>query len=147
MTSLTVATLLQASILAASPETYAVAHQETVKTGKPLVVMISTDWCAPCRQMKRDVIPKIRKDSVFSKVTFANVNPDKEGRLAKKLTGGSSTIPQIIMYRETEDGWKRRRLVGFQSVATVKKFLASGIATAKSRTDRPMKTTLTKVSK
>jgi len=32
------------------------------------------------------------------------------------------------MYRKTANGWRRRRLVGGQSVATVEKFINEGVA-------------------
>ena len=34
---------------AADADSYAAAHQTTMQTGKPMVVMVSTEWCRPAR--------------------------------------------------------------------------------------------------
>ncbi|MBN2292786.1 MAG: thioredoxin family protein [Pirellulales bacterium] len=135
MTSLTLATILQASILAAtaggtadSPtvDDYASARAKTEKTGKPIVILVGADWCPACVQMKKDVMPKIRKQGVLEQVAYATVNLDKEGKLGKELTGGGP-IPQMIMYRKTHKGWLRRCLIGGQSPKTVKSFILRGV--------------------
>jgi protein disulfide-isomerase len=112
---------------AGDADSYSAAHQKTIETGKPLVVMVSTDWCVPCQMMKKTVIPQIRKKGVFRKVTFAMVNPDRDTELAQQLTGGGP-VPQLVMFRKTATGWRRRILVGGQSVETVEQFLKDGIA-------------------
>ncbi len=130
MTGLTLATLLHASMAAIGAnqtDSYAAAHRATCQTGKPLVVMVGAPWCAPCRQMKRTILPQCKKQGVFKRVTFALVNADREQKLAQKLIRGGP-IPQLIMYRRTAGGWKRRKLIGGQSVATVEKFVNEGIA-------------------
>ncbi len=96
--------------------------------GRPLVVLVSTEWCPPCRTMKKTVIPQIRKRGLLEKVAFAIVNPDHDRRLARRLTGGVASIPQLLMFRKTPNGWRRRRLVGGQSTQTVEKFIKQGVA-------------------
>lgn len=133
MTSLLFAALLRASIMAtaadatAAADDYADAHRTTMETGKPLVVMVSTEWCAPCQQMKRTVIPQVRQRGLLRKVAFAIVNPDRDHDLAEKLTGGGP-VPQLVMYRRTLAGWRRKILVGGQSVESVEKFISDGVA-------------------
>ena len=121
------AALLQASPIAADTNSYAAARRECVESGKPMVVMVSTEWCVPCQTMKRRILPQIRKRGLFKKVSFTVVNPDHNGPLAKKLTGGGP-VPQLVMYRKTLVGWKRRKLVGGQSVESVEKFINEGVA-------------------
>ncbi len=127
MPSLTLATLVQVSIFAANADTYAAAHHMATETGKPMVVMIGTEWCKPYQKMERTVLPQLRKHGLLKKVAFAVVNPDRERALVKKLTGGGP-IPQLLMFRKTPKGWKRRKLVGGQSIHTVEKFINQGIA-------------------
>ena len=127
MSSLTVAAILQASILSTGAETYADARRAVDRTGKPMVVMVGTDWCAPCQRMKRSVLPQIRERGLLRKVAFAVVNADQQGKLARQLTGGGP-IPQLVMYRKTRVGWRRRKLVGGQSVQAVEKFIKEGVA-------------------
>jgi len=127
VTSLTFAVLLHTSILAADTDGYTRAHREA-EHGKPLVVLVSTQWCTPCQVMKKTVIPEVERRGLLAKVAFAVVDPDRNPRLAERLTGGNGAVPQLIMYRKDSDGWKRRVLVGAQSVEGVEKFIRRGIA-------------------
>ena len=47
------------------------------KDRKPMVIMVSTEWCVPCQTMKRRIIPRVRERAVFRRVAFAMVNPDR----------------------------------------------------------------------
>jgi thioredoxin-like negative regulator of GroEL len=134
MTSLLCVTLVQAAILATGAdaasvvdETYAEARRTTTETGKPMVVMVSTDWCPPCQTMKKTILPRVRERGLLKKVAFAIVNPDRDRDLAEKLTGGGP-IPQLVMFRKKGDGWVRKKLVGGQDVETVEQFIAEGLA-------------------
>lgn len=141
MTSLTFATLLQASIVAIGAngaDSYAEAHHAASKTGEPIVVMVSASWCAPCQEMKRTVLPQCRKRGLFRRVKFCIVDTDRERKLAQKLTGGGP-VPQLIMYRKTRQGWVGRRLVGGQSVKTVENFISKGIAADEATSKAPAK--------
>jgi thiol-disulfide isomerase/thioredoxin len=134
MTTTLLATIVQASLLAVgvdatsvSLESYTEAHKKVSETGKPLVVMVSTDWCAPCQTMKKEVMPQVREHGVLRKVVFAIVNPDRDRDLAEEITGGGP-IPQLVMFRKKGDGWVRKKLVGGQSVESVEQFIADGVA-------------------
>jgi thioredoxin-like negative regulator of GroEL len=134
MTTMLCAAMIQSAILltgadkpAPTPETYAEAYRTTEKTGKPMVVMVSTEWCAPCQTMKRRIMPRVRERAVFRRVSFAMVNPDQDTELAEQITGGGP-IPQLVMYRKTANGWMRRKLIGGQSVEDVETFLKEGLA-------------------
>ena len=111
----------------AKPETYAEAYKTTTKTGKPMVIMVSTEWCVPCQTMKKRIIPRIRERGVFRRVAFAMVNPDQDADLAEQITGGGP-VPQLVMYRKTANGWMRRKLIGGQSVEDVEAFIKEGLA-------------------
>jgi thioredoxin-like negative regulator of GroEL len=112
---------------AGDADSYAAAHQTTMETGKPMVVMVSTEWCAPCQMMKKTVIPQVRKRGLLRKVAFAMVNPDRDRELADQLTGGGP-VPQLVMYCKTRDGWTRQVLVGGQTVEAVEQFIKGGVA-------------------
>ena len=127
MSSLTFAIVFQASMVATGADTYADAHRATTKSGKPMVVMVGTDWCGPCQSMKKNIIPEVRRRGLLKKVIFAFVNPDRQRALGRKLIG-SGPVPQLIMFRRTRDGWRRRKLVGSQSVDSVEKFINQGVA-------------------
>lgn len=134
MTSMLLATVVQAAILATGAEetpitgkTYAEAREAVSETGEPMVVMVSTDWCPPCQTMKKTILPRVRERGLLKKVVFAIVNPDRDKELAQQLTGGGP-IPQLVMFRKTTDGWVRKKLIGGQSVETVEEFISDGLA-------------------
>ena len=127
MSSLVMIAMCSAAIGASDGETYADAHQVTMKTGKPMLVMVSTEWCPACQVMKRRILPQIRERGLLSRVAFATVNPDQENALSHQLIG-NGVIPELVMFRKTPRGWIRRVLVGGQSVEKVEQFIHEGIA-------------------
>jgi len=100
--------------------------RETTETGRPMVVMVSAEWCPACQTMKDKVIPEVKRRGLLGKVAFAIVNLDRERKLGRELTRGGP-IPQLLMFRKTDEGWKLRRLVGGKSVNTVEHFIEEGI--------------------
>jgi len=127
MSTLLLANSLYVMLAAAGGETYADAHRETNETGKPMVVMVGADWCGPCQSMKSEVLPQVRRHGLLRRVSFAVVNVDREPELVQTLTGGGP-IPQLVMFRKAADGWKRRKLIGMQSVTQVEQFINEGLA-------------------
>jgi len=130
MTGLTFSIVLQAALLSAAPEApvsqYTQAYYQSERTGQPLVVLIGADWCPGCQTMKTSIVPQLQKRGILSRVAFANVNTDHEGTLARKLMSGGS-IPQLLIFYRTADGWKRQQLTGAQSVTAVESFIADGV--------------------
>jgi thioredoxin-like negative regulator of GroEL len=116
--------LLQAAALSAGAHDYATAYKQAEENGQPLVLLIGADWCPGCQQMKYTTIPELERKGGLRKVAFAYVNTDQESALARKLMRGGS-IPQLVVYRKTDDGWKRKQLTGAQSTGTVETFLAA----------------------
>jgi thioredoxin-like negative regulator of GroEL len=126
MTTLTLAAILQASVLATGAETYADAHRATAETGQPMVVMVGADWCPACQAMEQNIIPQVRRRGIFRRVAFATVNVDRERELATQLTSGGP-IPQLIVFHQTTTGWRRRALIGGQTVETVESFIGEAV--------------------
>jgi len=126
VTSLSLAALIQVSLLTMGAETYADAYRATVETGRPLVVLVGADWCAACRAMEQTVLPEIRQRGILGKVAFAMVNLDRDRELGDQLTA-HGPIPQLLLFRKAEDGWKLRRLIGGQTVETVESFIQEGV--------------------
>ncbi len=120
------AAMLQVSVLAtgANPS-YEKAYAASAENGRPLVVLVGTDWCPGCQSMKHSVIPQVTQDGALGKVEFVQVNSDVDPQLADKLMQGRS-IPQLIMYRHTSSGWKREQMTGAHSVAEVEGFISKG---------------------
>ncbi|HBO44474.1 MAG TPA: hypothetical protein DD670_11180 [Planctomycetaceae bacterium] len=126
VTALTFAIALQTSLFAAESESYQKAHHETIKTGRPMIVLVGADWCPACVTMKDEVVPRLKQRGVLRKVAFAAVDLDRQRQLGRKLTEGGP-IPQLIMFRKTSEGWRRRTLIGGQSEKAVSTFIAEGI--------------------
>ncbi len=101
---------------------YAEAHRVTVETKRPLLVFVGAQWCGPCKQLKKEVLPQLRQRSAFRRVVFAQVDVDRESELARQITGGGP-VPQLVLYRHTDEGWVRRKLVGVQSVERLEQFI------------------------
>ena len=126
MTAFSLAAALQVAILAPAADTYAEAYRLTAETGRPMVVMVSAEWCPACQTMKKKVIPKVEQRGLLGKVSFAIVNLDRQRKLGKTLTRGGP-IPQLLMYRQTNEGWRLSRLTGGQSVRKVEAFIDRGL--------------------
>ncbi len=139
MSSLTL--IVMCTALAAGNESndYAAAHKVTMKTGRPMLVMVSTDWCAPCQMMKRTVIPQVRQRGLLGRVVFAIVNPDRDRELARQLIGGGP-VPQLVLFRKTANGWTQKKLVGGQSVEAVEQFIKEGEVSDAAPPKTPAKT-------
>lgn len=125
MNSLVMIAMCSATFGATDGESYTEAHVAATKTGKPMLVMVSTDWCPACQVMKRRIMPQIRERGLLSRVAYATVNPDQEGELSRQLIGNGK-IPELVMYRKTPRGWTRRVMVGSQSVEDVEHFINEG---------------------
>ncbi len=118
--------LVGLSTLASGSDSYADAYRQTTETGRPMVVLVSAEWCGACKTMERDVIPKVRQQPLFRRISFARVDLDRQRTLGRKLTRGGP-IPQLLMFRRTGDGWRLSRLRGGQNVRTVEAFIDQGL--------------------
>jgi thioredoxin-like negative regulator of GroEL len=118
--------LVGLSSLASGTDSYADAYRQTTETGRPMVVLVSAEWCGACKTMEREVIPKMRQRGLFRRVSFARVDLDRQRTLGRKLTRGGP-IPQLLMFRRTGNGWRLSRLRGGQNARTVEAFIDRGL--------------------
>jgi thiol-disulfide isomerase/thioredoxin len=127
------AALLQVSLLAGgvnetaatsnpTEKSYTAAYKDAIQSGKPLVVLVGAEWCPACQSMKTSVMPALAAKDGLKDVSFAIVNTDRQSEIAQKMLSGNS-IPQLVMYEQTDSGWKIKRLVGGQSVSAVEQFI------------------------
>jgi thiol:disulfide interchange protein len=122
MAGLTLAMLVQSSLLAAGPDGYAAAYRQAQANDQPLVVLVGADWCPGCRTMKYSVLPRMQETGTLREVNLAVVNVDEEDALASQLMRGG-TIPQLIVYNRTASGWHREQITGAVSEAAVEGLL------------------------
>jgi thioredoxin-like negative regulator of GroEL len=127
--------MLQVGVVSAEPATpaqtltYKEAYAEAENGDKPLVVMIGADWCPACVQMKKTAIPQVAKDDVFKEVAFTMIDADRQADIARQMMEGGS-IPQVLMFRKTADGWQREKLSGGNSASAIVSFLRRGVQAA-----------------
>ncbi|MCH2179754.1 MAG: thioredoxin family protein [Mariniblastus sp.] len=101
---------------------YKSAYEKAQAGNKPLLILVTAEWCPPCQRMKKTTIPKLMAKEAFKDFNFAAVDLDKERDLARKLIG-SRGVPQLIMYERKEGQWIRRYLRGAQTPQTVEAFI------------------------
>jgi len=104
------------------PTDYKTAYSQAQSGDKPLLVLVTAEWCPPCRMMKSTTIPSLMRANAFEEFNFATVDLGTQQNLARKLIGGRG-VPQLILFEKHGDRWERRYLSGMQSVASVKNFM------------------------
>ena len=102
---------------------YQTAYQKALKGDKPLLILVTATWCAPCQEMKAKTIPNLMSRDRFKGFHFATVDWDAEPKIAEKLTGGRG-VPQLVVFEKTEQGkWRQRYLAGPNNESTIEEFL------------------------
>ena len=101
---------------------YRTAYSRAQNGDKPLLVLVTADWCAPCQTMKATTIPELQSKDAFRNFHYATVDLGKEEELARKLIGKRG-VPQLIVFEKKDDRWQRRYLRGIQSVEKVQAFI------------------------
>ena len=96
------------------PTSYADAYRMAQLEGKPLMVVVSSDACPACVTLKSNTLAAMQNNGELADVRIAVVNKDHDPRLASRLMRGRM-IPQIIVFSETNSGWKRMQLTGYQT--------------------------------
>ena len=101
---------------------YKVAYEKAQAGNKPLLVLVTAEWCPPCQIMKTTTIPNLLAKDAFKDTYFATVDLDKQSVLARKLIG-SRGVPQLILFEKSDGKWLRRYLRGVQTEQSVQSFL------------------------
>lgn len=101
---------------------YKVAYEKAQAGNKPLLVLVTAEWCPPCQIMKTTTIPNLLAKDAFKDTYFATVDLDKQSALARKLIG-SRGVPQLILFEKSDGKWLRRYLRGVQTEESVQSFL------------------------
>ena len=113
-------------VVADKPLTYQAAHQQSVQSKRPMLILIGADWCPACRVMKHNTLTGMQKNGKLKDVLFTTVNVDDEPDLAAQLMR-SSTIPQLVLYIPAPQGWYRSYLHGSQEEERIEGMIASGL--------------------
>ena len=94
--------------------TYEEAFAKAQKDKKPLLILIGARWCASCQVMKRDTIEPMKEAGELDELVVTYVDKDERPELAQQLMKGE-TLPQIVMFAQDKEGWRRLSLTGMQS--------------------------------
>lgn len=94
--------------------TYDKAYNDFEVNGKPMVIMITADWCPACKVAK----PKL--ETLIKKNYFQDISPvliDADDELIKLMLPGGTTLPTFLVYGPNDF---RRMLVGYDEKALIK---------------------------
>ncbi len=134
MTGLAAGILLQMALLTTSAQPYDQALTSAKADGQPLLVLIGADWCPGCRTMKHSVLAGMEQRGRLKDVNYAVIDADRDAALARQMMRGNS-IPQVIVFSKTADGWHREQVTGAVSEGHVQGMLARATAAAKKSTE------------
>ncbi len=133
MVGLTAATLLQVALLTAAGDGYQEAYQRAEEEGKPLLILVGTEWCPGCRVMKGENIPELKREGGLGDVVYTEVDADTKPTLSRRLLRGNS-IPQLVLYMRVGKLWRRAQLTGVHSPEEVRGFIRREVAAGRSET-------------
>lgn len=105
---------------------YADAYRLAQAEGKPLMVVVSSDVCPACVTLKQETLTALQNSGELADVRVTVVNKDQDPQLASRLMRGRM-IPQIIMFSETQSGWKRLQLTGYQTQGGVRSLIRKAL--------------------
>lgn len=105
------------------PTDYKTAYERAQKGDRPLLVLVTADWCPPCQRMKTTTIPELLTREAFKDFHYATVDYDREAELAQQLIGNRG-VPQLLMFEKKEGKWVRRYMTGYKTADTVQAFMA-----------------------
>lgn len=135
MLGITMAILLQVSAVGDNSADYNTAFKDASETGKPMLVLVGTDWCPACVTMKQSIIPRLQRAGRLSGVVYTEVDADVQPRIAQRIMSGGG-YPQLALYRKTKDGWRRQILIGVQSESTIQTLVDRAVAAQEAESDK-----------
>jgi thiol:disulfide interchange protein len=101
---------------------YEAAYRKAQDERKLLVVLVGADWCPACKTLKADTIGPMKQAGEFDEVVYTQLDKDAQPELANQVMQGKA-LPQLVVFCESESGWKRFSLTGMQSERRVKELL------------------------
>lgn len=96
------------------------AADESIKDGKPMLILVTATWCSPCQQLKVKMYKN--RELIKKGYRFSLVDYDVNHEMAKKLMT-SSSVPQLIIIKKVDGKWYKFVKVGNVSETTLIDFL------------------------
>lgn len=100
---------------------YKAAYNSAKESGKPLIVLITADWCEWCHKLERESIAPLRANGELDDCEYIvlDLDHDKE---AKQIVGKQS-IPVLMRYQFTNGKWQASKMAGYKPKDEVLSFL------------------------
>lgn len=128
LSSVLVAALLTVAGTSPGVQNYAEAYRKSQVEGKPLMVIVSAQWCPACHTLKDTTIRDLEASGQLNDVNVAIVDRDAEPELARQLMR-EQKIPQIIVFAKSDSGrWERSQLIGYQPQGPVRSLIRSAMS-------------------
>ncbi len=107
-------------------QSYAMAYEKSITEKKPLVVVVSAEYCPACHVLKDTTIKSMEQNGELDDCSVVVIDRDADPELAKQLMAGEKMVPQIIVFSQSDTGrWKRLKLTGFQPAQPVRSLIRS----------------------
>lgn len=88
---------------------------EVIRSGKPVLVDFSAEWCGPCKMMAP--VLKLAKDSVGDKATIIKVDIDKNRATAEQFQ--IQSVPTLILFKDGQVKWRQSGVVPANTLVQV----------------------------
>lgn len=106
---------------------FAAAKLSAKKTGKPILILFAAAWCAPCRELAKDVLPDPAVvKSINDQVTPLYVESDEHPEILVEYD--VNTVPTFLLLGKKQN--VKAQKVGFVSPEGLSKWLNKSVARA-----------------
>jgi len=101
---------------------YEVAYRKARDERKPLLILVGADWCPACKTLKSDTIVPMKQSGALKEVIYTQLDKDANPELANEVMQGK-ILPQLVVFCQSDTGWKRFSLTGMQTETRVKELI------------------------
>ncbi len=112
-------------LLAAPTSEWTEAREASIRDGRPIVAVLTADWCQPCQQLKKKGLPAVKEELRRARLVVVDV--DGSPRLASALARGRNlSLPTVVVFkRESKGKWRRYVRTGYGGPASFRAWLRS----------------------
>ena len=101
---------------------YEIAYRKARDERKPLLILVGADWCPACKTLKTDTIVPMKESGALKEVVYTQLDKDAHPELANEVMQGK-ILPQLVVFCQSDTGWKRFSLTGMQTENRVKELI------------------------
>jgi thiol:disulfide interchange protein len=101
---------------------YEAAYRKARDERKPLLILVGADWCPACKTLKADTIVPMKESGALKEVVYTQLDKDAHPELASEVMQGK-LLPQLVVFTQSDAGWKRFSLTGMQTESRVKELI------------------------